>query len=360
MKDTCWLLGVVVVWWVLAAVSISWAAGGPPPGATKAGANAATQPAAFVLPSAWEMSAPLISPEKRTKDASISVKDPSIVFHEGRWHVFMTIRCDGWTPIEYVSFDKWDGADKAARTILKVSDSKYYCAPQVFYFAPHKKWYLLYQMGVPGAKKMWVAYSTTADVADPASWTKAQPILDGGDKDPRQEGGLDYWIICDDQRAYLFITSLNGKMWRLWTRLEDFPRGFAHCELALRGDIFEASHTYRLKGLGKFLTVVEANPGGKRYYKAFQADRLDGEWTPLADSQDRPFAGAANVRPAAGGELWADNISHGELIREGSDQTMTVDPANLRFVFQGVLEKDKAGITYGKIPWRIGILTPAK
>jgi hypothetical protein len=58
--------------------------------------------------------------------------------------------------------------------------------------------------------------------------------------------------------------------------------------------------------------------------------------------------------------LWADNISHGELIREGCDETMTVDPANLRFIFQGATQEEKAGKPYGKIPWRIGMLTSAK
>ena len=72
---------------------------------------------------------------------------------------------------------------------------------------------------------MWVAYSTTTDIADPSSWTRAAPILDGGSDDPRPEGGLDYWIICDDARAYLFFTSLNGKLWRAWTKLADFPQG---------------------------------------------------------------------------------------------------------------------------------------
>jgi len=30
----------------------------------------------------------------------------------------------------------------------------------------------------------------------------------------------------------------------------------------------------------------------------------------------------------------------------------------LRFVVQGMMEKDKAGKGYGQFPWRIGILTP--
>ena len=167
---------------------------------------------------------------------------------------------------------------------------------------------------------MWVAYSTTVDIADPRSWTPAMPILDGGVKDPRTVGGLDYWIICDEQRAYLFLTNLNGQMWRLWTDLEDFPRGFGHCELALEARIFEASHTYRLKGQNQYLTIIEEN--GRRYYKAYLADRLDGAWTPVADTAENPFAAWTNIRPAKGVEPWTDNVSHGELIRDGYDQTL--------------------------------------
>lgn len=316
-----------------------------------------TEPAAFRVPAMWDYSAPLIAPEKRAKDRSRAQKDPTVVFHGGKWHVFMTVKLPGRSAIEYCSFERWEDADRSRRTILRVSDSDYYCAPQVFCFAPHKKWYLIYQMGVPGAKFMWVAYSTTTTIADPNSWTRARPILDGGQKDPRQLGGLDYWIICDDQRAYLFLTSLNGKMWRLWTNLGDFPKGFGHCELALQAAVFEASHTYRLKGTDKYLTIIEEN--GRRYYKAYLADRLDGQWTPVADTAEKPFAGWRNIRPAGGVEPWTDNVSHGELIRDGYDQTLTVDPGNLRLIFQGMLDKHKAGKGYGQFQWRIGMLKPA-
>lgn len=326
--------------------------------ATAAAPRAAAEPVAlaFCLPAMWEYSPPLIAPELRETDRSAAQKDPTVVFYQGRWHVFMTAKLPGRSVIEYCSFTSWDQADRSPRTLLGVSDSSYYCAPQVFYFEPQRKWYLIYQVGIPGQRKMWVAYSTTSDVADPDSWTAARPILDGRASDPRREGGLDYWIICDQQRAYLFLTSLNGKMWRLWTRLEDFPRGFAQCELALEGKIFEASHTYRLKGRDQYLTIIEEN--GRRYYKAYLADRLDGPWTPLADTADRPFAGWKNIRPAAGVEPWTDNVSHGELIRDGYDQTLTVDPDNLRFIFQGMWDKDKSGKSYGQFSWRIGMLTP--
>ena len=315
-----------------------------------------TQGAAFKVPRMWEYSAPLIAPERRASNPSRAQKDPSVVFYDGKWHVFMTVKLPGKSALEYCSFGKWEAADTSARTILEVSDSDYYCAPQVFYFRPHKKWYLVYQVGVPGATKMWVAYSTTTDIAAPHTWTRALPILDGGRDDPRKVGGLDYWIICDDQLAYLFLTSLDGKMWRLESRLEDFPRGFGHCELALEAKIFEASHTYKLKGRDKYLTLIEEN--GRRFYKAYLADRLDGPWVPVADTADRPFAGWKNIRPAAGVEPWTDNISHGELLRDGWDETLTVDPGNLRFIFQGMWDKHKSGREYGQFQWRIGLLTP--
>ncbi|MCA9174193.1 MAG: sulfatase-like hydrolase/transferase [Planctomycetales bacterium] len=309
------------------------------------------------LPDAWQYGPPLISPEPRDREPSHAQKDPTVVFHGGRWHVFMTVKLPDRSAIEYCCFEDWQEAQTSKRTLLTVSDSKYFCAPQVFYFEPHQKWYLVYQVGMPNLKKMWVAYSTTTTIDDPNSWTKAKPMLDGGPDDPREVGGIDFWIICDDQRAYLFYTSNDGRMWRLWTPLSDFPNGLGHCELALRDKIFEASHTYKLKGRDQYLTVIEEN--GQRYYKAYVASRLDGPWSPLADTFERSFASAKNVRPAAGVEPWTDNVSHGELLRDGVDQTMTVDPARLQFLFQGMFQKQKAGLPYGKWAWRIGLLTPS-
>lgn len=342
-KTTAITLGMVMI-------CCAGSAGAAPP------TPPATAPPAITVPACWEYTAPLVTSGKQD-DAGIARKDPTVVHHDGRWHVFMTVKLPDRTLTEYCNFAKWEDADTAPRTILKVSDSKYFCAPQVFFFIPHQKWYLIYQVGVPDAKKMWVAYSTTTTLADPASWTQARPILDGGANDPRVEGGIDYWIICDAQRAYLFFTSNNGKLWRMWTRIEDFPNGFDHCELVLQAAIFEASHTYKVKGTGKYLTIVEEN--GRRYYKAYLADRLDGPWAPLADTAEKPFAGWSNIRPATGVQPWTDNVSHGELVRDSIDQTMTIAPDHLRFVFQGMLEKEKAGLGYGRFPWRLGILTPA-
>jgi hypothetical protein len=307
-------------------------------------------------PFLWDLSRPILSPLARPSDPCVSVKDPTIVRHEGRWHLFCSIRSKVRShQIEYVSFDTWESAAGAERHILRCRDG-YFCAPQVFYFRPHKKWVLVYQVGEPDrGLKLQPAFSTTDDISDPDSWSEAELLFP--EKDPKGVSKwIDFWVICDDEKAYLFFTSLNGRMWRMWTRLEDFPRGFDHCELALRADIFEASHTYRLRGQDKYVTVVEAQGKGyRRYYKAYTADRLDGKWHPVADTEENPFAGAANVHQSD--PVWADNISHGELIRNGIDERLLVDPATVQFLIQGVTEKQKRGKKYGEIPWRLGLLT---
>lgn len=308
-----------------------------------------------LVPPLWRCSAPLVAAEDREQNRSHAQKDPSIVFFEGRWHLFMTVKLQGRSVIEYCTFEDWSTANEAERVLLNVSERDYFCAPQVFYFEPHQLWYLIYQVGVSGQQKMWVAYSTTPDITDPRSWTQAQPILDGGPDDPRKKGGLDYWIICDETTAHLFITTNDGHMWRLETSLAEFPKGFRNLSLALQGDIFEASHTYKILGMNKYLTIIEAN--GQRYYKAYLADTLDGEWTPLAATREQPFASARNVRPQPGVPPWTDNISHGELIRAGFDQRLIVDPSNMRFLFQGMWNRDKTG-GYGSWNWRLGLLTP--
>ena len=176
---------------------------------------------------------------------------------------------------------------------------------------------------------------------------------------------IDFWVICDDTRAHLFFTSLNSaKMFRSETKLADFPHSWSKPHVALTADVFEASHTYSLKGTDNYLTIIEAEAqaiprvGKRRYYKAYKADSLDGYWLPLAATAKKPFASPINVRHES--EHWTDSFSHGELIRSGCDQTLEVDPAKLEFLFQGVTDEKKQGKKYGEIPWRLGILKPAQ
>ena len=304
---------------------------------------------------AWKSTGPILGPDRHAADPHVSIKDPTVVRHDGQWHLFATVRmASGKVEIEYLRFADWKDAAKAERRVLRLHD-KYYCAPQVFYFRPHRKWYLIYQIGNPAWNPSFgPGYSTTTDLGDPTSWTRPAPMMPGA---PGGRRWLDFWVICDAAKAHLFYTSLDGKMWRAQTRFADFPLGWSEPRLALEGDIFEASHTYALRGMNKYLTIVEAQGDRRRYYKAYLADRLDGKWQPLADRIDRPLAGAANVTEKA---PWTANISHGELLRAGVDERLEVDPAAPRFLYQGAADAEYRNNPYGKIPWRLGLLEPAE
>jgi len=301
----------------------------------------------------WTASPPLVSPIERPADPCYSVKDPSLVRFENRWHLFATIRSEKRShQIEYLSFGDWPNANAAQRHLLTITNG-YFCAPQVFYFTPHKRWYLIYQINDSTLKVLQPAFSTSTNIADPASWTAPARLY--AEHPANIKAWIDFWIICDETKAHLFFTSNNGLMWRAETSLAHFPHGWTEPKIALRDDIFEASHTYRLKGRSDYLTIVEAiGDLGRRYYKAYLAASLDGEWKPLAATRENPFASVANVQPR--GSKWTDSISHGELLRTGYDEKMEVDPAHLTFLFQGVSDARRSGKKYGEIPWELGLL----
>ena len=303
----------------------------------------------------WNASTPLISPAQRTTDPCHAIKDPSVVFSGGKWHIFATIRSKTRShQIEYLSFTDWNDADKAERYTLDVINDSFYCAPQVFYFTPHKKWYLIYQgSNEKKGQKYAPCFSTTENISDPKSWTPMQPMISEKPKSV-DKMWLDFWVICDAEKAHLFFTSCDGRFWRAKTALSDFPKGWSEPKVVLSGDIFEASHTYKIKGTEKYLTMIECQDSPRRYFKAFIADSLEGDWKPLAGSKEQPFAGKANITETSG--HWTDSVSHGELLREGCDERYEVDPTHLKFLFQGVTQEEMKGKRYSDIPWRLGVL----
>ncbi|HEY5910915.1 MAG TPA: non-reducing end alpha-L-arabinofuranosidase family hydrolase [Verrucomicrobiae bacterium] len=304
----------------------------------------------------WTVASPLASPASRPADPCMSVKDPSIVQFDGRWHIFSTIRSKVRThQIEYISFADWKDANSANRHVLKCCDG-YFCAPQVFRFSRDGRWYLVYQAPDETKKEIRPVYSTTTNLVDPYSWGKPIPFY--AQRPANVKGWIDFWVIADDAKAYLFFTSLDGRMWRAETKLADFPGGWGEPKVVLQADILEAAHVYALKGLKKYLALIEAQADGRRYYKAYISDSLDGSWQGLADTRQKPFASPVNVRDTAA--HWTDSFSHGELLREGCDEKLEVNPNRLRFLFQGVSDERRQGKAYGEIPWQLGLLEPGE
>jgi hypothetical protein len=102
----------------------------------------------------------------------ISVKDPSIIYSEGRYHLFFTRHASSGTySIGYPSATTIDGLNNTSRTKLDLlgSGTTRYRAPEVFLFEPHNKWYLIYQVDELGG-----CYATTTNLGDPNSWAGPQ------------------------------------------------------------------------------------------------------------------------------------------------------------------------------------------
>jgi hypothetical protein len=306
----------------------------------------------------WVSTGPVIVAPAHADPAMVAMKDPTVVRFGGLWHVFATtVDPRGHWGMVYMNFADWADAATAAvhRMDANPGFAGYHCAPQVFFFKPQGLWYLICQSPQP-------TYSTTTDISDPLSWSAPRSFF------PRQpktvvEGWIDFWVICDSEHAYLFFTDDHGRFYRSRTSLAAFPGGFDDPVVVMHerdpADLFEGSCTYRVKGTGQYLTLVEcAGPGWRRYYRSFVADRLDGDWKPLAATWEDPFAGITHVRFADGVEPWTRDISHGELLRDGYDQSMTIDPADLVLLYQGVRPELARGKAYHELPYELGLLRP--
>ncbi|MEM9016383.1 MAG: non-reducing end alpha-L-arabinofuranosidase family hydrolase [Verrucomicrobiota bacterium] len=303
----------------------------------------------------WATGAPFLKAASFENPEWIAIKDPSIVQFEGKWHLFCTLRGHERShAIVYSSFTDFSEAKTITPIVLPNHDG-YFCAPQVFWYSPDQKWYLVCQAkNSDWTPEYQAAYATTEDLVDPNSWSALKPMKISRPKDDERSPYLDFWIIRDVERVFNFFTSDNGKMWRCETTVDAFPLGWDEPVLAYEGDIFEASHIYRLAD-GRFANLIEAQaPADRRFFKILYANTLDADWQPRADDEET-YASKDNIEFE--GETWANSISHGELIRGGFDERMdtTLDSP---FVFQGVLIKDRRGKDYGDIPWELGLLQP--
>lgn len=300
----------------------------------------------------WEASSALVSPN----EGIFGLKDPSVVFYDNQYHIWATINDGNWKSV-YFNFTDWKDATKAVQQPMNGTNVGNTVAPQVFFYRPHNKWYNFTQWGR--------GYSTTSDITDINSWTPRKDFLQDGPPVETGKPELDYWVICDDMNCHLFFSRDDGVLYKSKTSRENFPN-FVGYEVVMedhRGNgnsfLFEAANVYKIDGTGKYLLLVEAYNSeegsyGPRFFRSWTATDLDGPWTPLADTEQNPFAGNANVDWVEG--KWADGISHGEMIRSGYDEYLTIDPCNLQFVFQG-----DSGVSlnggYGGEPYKLGVLT---
>ncbi len=323
-----------------------------------------TLPGLLGKPLKWKSTAPLVLPVSDATHKLQSVKDPTISFIDGKWEIYATAHMD--SPLSrntfnmvHVEFADFKDASKAPLFYMDTNPNftGYKCAPEMFYFSPQKKWYLTFQTQPP-------VYCTSDKPSDPNSWTRPTPFF----QNVQPVGGqwIDFHFIGDGEYMYMFFTGDNGNFCRARTKYEDFPKGFSTPEIVFSGDrntIFEAGFTYRIKGAEtgyKYLTCIEGIGNG-RFYSAYVAEKLDGEWFPVEgfNTAAHPFAGKVNLSFEDGVTPWSSQVSHGEMIRDTNDEKMILDPNNLQFLYQGISDAE-GRVGYGDLPYKLGLLRAVK
>ncbi|MDP6545239.1 MAG: non-reducing end alpha-L-arabinofuranosidase family hydrolase [Phycisphaerae bacterium] len=301
--------------------------------------------AADAIENKWEISAPVLSQGPEGSFDEVSVKDPSIVFHEGKWHLFFTARSKSEYTTGYVSAEELAGLQSAPRHQLKMIRGKgrYGCAPQVLYYRPQRKWYLIFQNRDSNYQP---AFSTTATISKPQTWSAPKPLIR---KDAKSKW-IDFWVICDKTKAYLFYTQGHRGVIVRSTGIDKFPGGWGPGKEVLR-DIHEAVHIYKVKGRNEFHMIYELNKRGVRSFGLATSKDLEGPWKKVTDA----YATGRQLKLAGGVKTWTEMVSHGELLRSGYDEKMEYDPKDCRWLIQGILKKDSK-VSYPSLPWKLGIM----
>ena len=335
----------------------------------------------------WTVSEPLLEKGPAGAFDEISVKDPTIIFYNNKYHLFYTSKATyetrdkmphlskGGSGIGYIAVESLEQLNEAKRHDLSKIIESVIVAPQVFYFEPQKLWYIVAQTLVDGRPDLMPIYLTNPDIEDIYGWSEPQFI-----KTRKMNDGfwIDFWVICDDQKAHLFYTDHEGSLFRFESPIEEFPNGFANEKeetvLTVRNEnsigrwrLHEGSHIYYVKKENKYLSILEAvypHPTRKNYWEsrnrflfAMVADKLEGPWERVETDANEFMGDPAYLYNEDGSKSIYDQVSHPELIRSGYNQKLEIEDYKLQLLFQAFdAEPIDSDYDYNYLPWQLMLM----
>lgn len=187
------------------------------------------------------------------------LKDPPIIYYNGKYHVFASTAVSAGYNLVYMSFSDLSQAVSATYYYLDATliGSGYRATPQVFFFAPKNLWYLIYQSGN-------AAYSTNSDSTNRSGWSAPRTFYSRTPSTITKNIGsgywVDMWVICDSSNCHLY---------RSQTSVVSFPSGMSEPVIAVsanKNDLFEVSNVYHIGN--QYLLIVECiGSDGCRYFR---------------------------------------------------------------------------------------------
>jgi hypothetical protein len=335
----------------------------------------------------WIVSEPIFEKGPKGSFDELSVKDPSIVFYNNKYHLFYTSKASyevrgqmshlskNGSGLGYVAAKTLEQLNEAERIDLGKITESVVVAPQVFFFEPHQLWYLIAQTLVDSKPDLMPVYMTNPDIEDPYGWSKPKII-----NTRKSDNGfwIDFWVICDEEKAHLFYTDHEGSLFRFECPIDIFPEGFAsekeETVLSERNEnskgrwrLHEASHIYYVKEENKYFNILEAvypHPTRKNYWDsrnrfvfAMVADKLEGPWERLENDVNEFMGDPSNLFNEDGNASGYDQVSHPELIRSGYNQKLEIENYNVQMLIQA-FDADSTGTDYdyNYLPWKLVLM----